>query len=184
MNEGGTMKNMVFSNLVMTNVPRPVFMTLCQQRASVDAPEEMYPMGSMENFIFRGIIVDNRELDKNSAIFITGMPGHYINNISFSDIQLHFSGGGSMQDADRLDIPEYTQDILKGWWPEFQLVGTLPASGIYARHVKGLTLQNVHIFTEANDARAPIVLEDVKSQFLGALMHNNFKISELGVELR
>lgn len=42
--EGGIMQNMTFSNLVMTNVPRPIFMTFCQQRACCDAPEEMAPM--------------------------------------------------------------------------------------------------------------------------------------------
>ena len=36
------------------------------------------PMESMRNFIFCNIIVDNSKLDKNSAFFITGLPGHDI----------------------------------------------------------------------------------------------------------
>jgi len=48
--EGGEMSNMVFSNLVMENVPRPIFMTFCQQRACVDTPEDVLePMNSMHN---------------------------------------------------------------------------------------------------------------------------------------
>ena len=31
MNEGGEMKNMVFTHLTMTNVPRPLFLTFCQK---------------------------------------------------------------------------------------------------------------------------------------------------------
>lgn len=182
MNEGGTMKNMVFSNLVMKNVPRPVFMTFCQQRACVDVPEEMYPMKYMGDMIFRGIQVDNRELDKNSAIFITGMPGFAIENLVFSDIQLNFSGGGTKEDAARTDLNEYTLDVLDGWWPEFHLVGTLPASGLYARHVKGLILNNVVINTSNPDARPPVVLEDVNAASMNMVLSNGVRLKGLDPE--
>lgn len=184
LNEGGVMKNMVFSNLVMKNVPRPIFMTFCQQRACVDAPEEMVPMQSMENFIFRGIIADNRELDKNSAIFITGLPGHQIGNIMISDLQLMFAGGGTREDAGRTNLKEYTLETLDGWWPEFHLVGTLPASGIYARHLEGLYMDNIIIQTTGSDARSPIVLEDVDHASVSNIILNNIDVSETGIEVR
>ncbi|MFC2112528.1 glycoside hydrolase family 28 protein [Bacteroidota bacterium] len=161
MNEGGEMKNMVFSNLVMKNVPRPIFMTFCQQRACVDSPEEMYPMKSMHGFIFRDIVVDNSQLDKNSGFFLTGMPGHYIEDIILKDIQMTVSGGGTEEDALREDLNEYTLEVLDGWWPEFRLVGTLPAYGIYARHLKNLSIENIHIKTISKDERPPVVFEDV-----------------------
>jgi len=174
MNEGGEMKNMVFSNLVMKNVPRPIFMTFAQQKACVDAPEEMYPMKSMHNFIFSNIIADNGELDKNSAFFITGMPDHYIENIIIKDVQFTVSGGGTQEDADKKDLKEYTLDVLDGWWPEFHLVGTLPASGIYARHIKGLQIENFHIQTVTDDLRPPLILDDVKHyQVKGASLNYN-----------
>ncbi len=72
MNEGGEMKNMIFSNLVMENVPRPVFMTFCQQRACVDSPMELAPMKAMHNFIFQNMIIDNSKLNKNATFFVTG----------------------------------------------------------------------------------------------------------------
>ena len=161
MNEGGEMKNMVFSNLVMKNVPRPVFMTFCQQRACVDAPEEMYPMNAMHNFVFSGIVVDNSELDKNSGFFLTGMPGHYIEDVIISDVQVTVSGGGTQEDAAREDLNEYTLEVLDGWWPEFHLVGTLPSHGIYARHLKNLYLENIHIRTISEEARPPVIFDDV-----------------------
>lgn len=160
MNEGGRMKGMVFSNLTMTNVPRPIFMTFAQQKACVDAPEEMYPMKSMSNFIFQNMIVDNSELDKNSAIFITGMPENYIENIQLKNIQMTVAGGGTKADALKDNHKEYTLDVLKGWWPEFHLVGTLPASGVYLRHVKNVVLNDVQLFTTSEDKRPPLVLKD------------------------
>ena len=30
------------------------------------------------------------------------------------------------------------QKLFNGWWPEVSLIGTVPAYGIYARHVKGV----------------------------------------------
>ncbi|TGV00977.1 glycoside hydrolase family 28 protein [Flavivirga rizhaonensis] len=172
MNEGGEMKNMVFSNLIMKNVPRPIFMTFCQQRAGVDTPEDMFPMKAMHGFIFNGLIVDNKELDKNSAIFITGMPNHYISNIQLTNVQMTVSGGGNKADAEKTDLNEYTLDVLKGWWPEFHLVGTLPASGIYARHISGLFINNVHIKTVLKDERPLVVFDDVVNHDIKQLYYN------------
>lgn len=161
MNEGGAMRNMVFSNLVMKNVPRPIFMTFCQQKACVDAPEEMAPMNEMGNFIFDGILVDNSMTDEHSAIFITGMPGNPITNIMLSDIQMVNGGGGTLEDAEKREFKEYTLETLEGWWPEYSLVGTLPAHGIFVRHVDGLSMDNVNIAIANVDMRPAIVLDDV-----------------------
>ena len=160
-NEGGEMKNMVFSNLIMENVPRPIFMTFCQQRASMETSDDfLEPLNRMHNFIFSNMVVDNSKGDKNSAIFITGMPDHYIEDITIRDIQFIVSGGGTKEDAKR-EINEYTLDVLTGWWPEFSKVGTLTASGIYTRHIKGLTLDNISIKTIQKDERKPLVIDDV-----------------------
>ncbi len=178
MNEGGEMKNMVFSNLTMKNVPRPIFMTFAKQKACVDAPETMYPMDAMHGFIFKNIIVDNRELDKNSAILITGITGTYIENVMLKDIFMTVAGGGTIEDAQKTDLKEYTLDVLKGWWPEFHLIGTLPAYGVYARHIKGLNIENVHLFTVNNDNRFPIAFDDVKDSLVRNVYANKKPIKE------
>ncbi|MFY0625801.1 MAG: glycoside hydrolase family 28 protein [Reichenbachiella sp.] len=181
MNEGGTMKNMVFSNLTMKNVPRPIFMTFAHQKACVDAPEEMYPMASMQNFTFSNIIADNRDLDKNSAIFITGMPDHDIENVIFRDIQFFTSGGGTKEDANKKILKEYTLEVLDGWWPEFHLVGTLPAHGIYARHINGLFIDNVQLNPLNEEQRPAVVLDDVKNSNISNIYSNNIKVEESAI---
>ncbi|WP_218972128.1 glycoside hydrolase family 28 protein [Labilibaculum filiforme] len=172
MNEGGSMKNMTFSNLVMKNVPRPIFMTFTQQKACVDAPDEMYPYKEMKNFIFQNIIADNTELDKNSAFFLTGMPGHKIENIILKDIQFFVSGGGTKEDAEKTDLNEYTLEVLKGHWPEFSLVGTLPASGVYLRHMENVFVDNFHLTVVGEDARKPIILNDVTNSEVSKFYRN------------
>ncbi|CDF79842.1 polygalacturonase (GH28) [Formosa agariphila KMM 3901] len=176
MNEGAEMKNMIFSNIVMKNVPRPIFMTFCQQRAGVDSPEHMLPMKSMHGFSFNNFIIDNRELDKNSVIFLTGMPNEYITDIQLNNIKMTVSGGGTSTDAKKTDFKEYTLETLGDWWPEFSKVGTLPASGIFARHIDGLFITNFQLTTINEDFRAPYVFDDVKHLNSKALYLNNREV--------
>lgn len=174
--EGGEMRNLSFTNLVMENVPRPIFMTFSQQRVCVDVPEGTYePLSRMHNMVFSNIVVDNRELDKNSCFFLTGYPGHDIENIILKDVQFTVSGGGTHEDAKK-QVKEYSLDVVKKHWPEFSLVGTLPASGLFARHIDGLTVENFHLFVEGKDARKPYILQDVKHAEIENFYQNKKKV--------
>lgn len=168
--EGAIMQNMVFSDLVMTNVPRPIFITFCQQRACCDAPEEMAPMKAMRQMVFSNILVDNQMCDQNSAVVMTGMPGHPIEGIRLHNIQLLVGGGGTLEEGARRNLPEYTVDTLKVWWPEYHLLdGAVPCHGIYARHVDGLTVQGMQVRPAKPDARPAIVCDDVSDLTLADL---------------
>lgn len=166
MNEGGEMKNMIFSNLIMQNVPRPVFLTFCQQRAWVDSPPGYAPMKRVRNIQFSNILVDYASSGKNAAFVVTGMPGFPVENLSFTDIHATFPGGGTAEDAKNV-LAEFTPANLidaqgRNRWPEYSLLrGTVPAFGLYARHVKGMALRNVDLDTKTPDARPAIVLVDV-----------------------
>ncbi len=161
--EGAAMRNMIFSNLVMKNVPRPVFLTFCQQRAWVDAPPELAPMQQVCNIQFSNIIVDSDTGGKDAAFIVTGMPMHPVEGITFSDIRATFPGGGTPEDAQNV-LAELTPENLNDRWPEYAgLRGTVPAHGLYARHVKGITLRNIDFSTNAADARPAVVLVDVSA---------------------
>ena len=178
MNEGAVMKNMIFSNLVMKNVPHPIFMTHCQQRACVDAPEELSPMKTMKGFIFENILAESDTCGKNSVIIISGMPGNPIEDITFSNIRMTNNGGGTSEDAARRTLNEFTPEVLNGWWPEVSLIGTVPAYGIYARHVKGLIIKDVSLTTSGIDLRPAIVLDDVSTASFSEVQANGDGISE------
>ncbi|WP_109831707.1 glycoside hydrolase family 28 protein [Reichenbachiella versicolor] len=163
--EGGEMRNMTFTNLVMENVPRPIFMTFSSQRAAMNYPEGIYePLKRMHSMIFSNIIVDNTQGDENSCFFLTGMPDHKIEDITIKDVKFLTAGGGSEELAQKKDLKEYSLDVVKKHWPEFRLVGPLPSYGIYARHIDGLTLQNISITTVNHDAREPVILDDVVNE--------------------
>src|ERR1700683_4927705 len=64
-------------------------------------------------------------------------------------------GKGSWK-GDPYNIPEMTRE-----YPEPSMLGILPAYGIYARHVKGLTLSGVTLKYKVRDERPAVVLDDV-----------------------
>ena len=123
--EGAVMRNMVFSNLIMHNVPRPVFMTFNRQRAGVDSPEPISDMGDMSGFTFDTMRVtsdpipagvdptsDDLQYDNNSgggihsAFIFTGVTGKRIRDIRLSNIDFEAPGGLS-EPLENTDLAEF-----------------------------------------------------------------------------
>jgi hypothetical protein len=164
------MSGMTFSNLVMRRVPRPVFMTFCQQRACVDAPRELAPMKAMIGFVFSDILVDSGQCGKDSAIVITGVPGHCIEDVTLRGIGLVTGGGGSAAEGAATSMPEFDTATLKDWWPEYYLFNRpVPCHGIYARHVRGLSISDVSIRPAHPDERPALVADDVSDLSIAGL---------------
>ena len=92
---------------------------------------------------------------------ITGMPDHYVKNVTLENIEIKYPGkankGLAYAPLSRLDsIPENAND-----YPEFSMFGELPAWGFYMRHVDNIKLKNIKLSIEDNDYRVPFVLDDV-----------------------
>jgi hypothetical protein len=84
------------------------------------------------------------------------VPGYFIEKVTFSGLHLTFPGGGSQEEA-QASVPE-----LRDRYPEYHMFGTLPAYGIYLRHVKGLSFEDVTLETAAPDLRPALAGEDVE----------------------
>ncbi len=89
------------------------------------------------------------------AGMVMGIPGHYIEDLTLNNIRIYFRGGASKE----LVSKEVPQNI--DMYPDPYRWKTMPAYGIYFRHVKGLKVYNV-IFRYMNkDERPAFVLDDV-----------------------
>jgi hypothetical protein len=77
-----------------------------------------------------------------------------------------YAGGGSAQLAAKRNIPQVSREYF-GVWSE-EPVGP-PAYGLYARRVKGLTLNNVRFTVATPDLRPAMVLDDVQDVAVHAL---------------
>jgi polygalacturonase len=161
MMEGAVMSNMLFTNLVMKNVPRPVFLTFNKQNASFDAHGDPPPMNRVHDIVFSNISVEDSIGGKSCGFIVTGMPDHPVENITFSNIHALLPGGGTAEEAKDV-LAEFTLENLKGRWPEVGgLRATVPAFGVYLRHVKGVTLRDIVIETAKPDGRPAVVAVDV-----------------------
>jgi hypothetical protein len=160
MNEGGKMDGMQFSNLIFKDVISAVFMTFNNYTVYVDGPPEPAPLQSMKNFRFSNFQITAKTNPKEIAkplIMLTGLPGHPIENVTFSNIAIMAQGGGSVADGAIRSIPE-----LARVRPEFTQFGkVVPAYGIYARHVKGLAFDHIVLETHTPEHRPAVICDDV-----------------------
>ncbi len=97
----------------------------------------------------------NRFVDWQMTSNLTGLPDVPIENITLRNVHLSLDGGCQSFNP---DVPDYS-----GGYPEVNVYGDiLPAKGIFFRHVRGLTLDNVTVTTERPDVREDFVFVDVE----------------------
>ena len=75
--------------------------------------------------------------------------------MSLSNILIEYKGGGTKEQAVRV-VPEDEKV-----YPEPGRFGIIPSWGMFARHVKGLTLDHVELRAAREDLRPAIILDEV-----------------------
>jgi polygalacturonase len=180
---GSRFENMSFSNLVMDGVTGPISINLGPRRPGVTAqtPSPSEPQeatgepGIVRNIAFRGVHArvvvpepfpdvpftsDYRPAEIKSCIALNGVD-MTIENISFDDVHVTFPGGGTTQEAAVRDVPKIAGEYFQN--------GVLPSYALYARNVRGLTLNNVRFEVSAAEARPAIVFDHVEDAAVNAL---------------
>jgi polygalacturonase len=107
----------------------------------------------MRNILISNVIADG--VDRLSGIQIMGLPEQPLEGIRLENIRLTSSGGGSARDA-----ALHPAELGTGY-PDPNRLGTMPAYGIFARHVRDLELANLHVDFRTDDLRPPIQCADV-----------------------
>jgi hypothetical protein len=103
--------------------------------------------------LISNVIADG--VDKMSGIQIMGLPEQPIEGVRLENIRLFSQGGGTTNDA-AINPPE-----LGTGYPEPGMMGTLPAYGLFARHVKNLELANIHLNFLTIDMRPAAAFTDI-----------------------
>jgi hypothetical protein len=184
-----TMENMVFSNLVMENVSCPISLRFGNHHYNGEQRDPAFPFGKMRNILFdniRASVLGEASLQKAIPLFyssypwkpppqpysgeerqcisICGIPGHPVEDVTLRGIQVTYPGGGTKEDAARRDLPE-----LEDRYPEYFMWGVLPAYGLYARHVRGLSLESVCFDLARPDRRPAAVCDDAEDVEISGL---------------
>jgi hypothetical protein len=173
-NEGAQFEDLAFTGIEMKQVCQP-FMVLASRFAfSAHGKSVRPPVGRIRNVRFKDIRVlagvgeyvgfkgygGKDDSFERLCSAVVSRPGTRIEDVSFTNIDITFPGGGTPELASRLDVGELLEssNYVK-WATPFD--GELPASALYLRHVKGVRLENVRLTVEKPDARAFIAGDDV-----------------------
>jgi Glycosyl hydrolases family 28 len=185
---GTRIENVSFSNLVMRNVTGPISIGLdSNYRRPANAQTPPRPNGVVRNLTFQGIRAtvvaegaqyadmpfrnNFRPGETRSCITLNGVGDEYLEGITMNDIHVTYGGGGTAEEAARRDIPKMAGEYFE--------LGTLPAYGLYARNVRGLTLHDVRFEVSAPDLRPAMVFDHVEDATVNGFAAQGNAHSEL-----
>jgi polygalacturonase len=150
--DGGKMEQINISNITMDGIQTPLFIKLGSRS---------HPTGSLKNILISNVLATTHS---QIPVCISGVPGFYIENVVIRDMIVNFMGGGTKGDAGHRDIAEKEKA-----YPENRMFGnTLPAYGMYVRHVKNITLDNIQFYLIRPDYRPAILFDDAQDITLRA----------------
>ena len=192
---GSRFENISFSNLLMNNVTGPISIGLGARRrrapddgaanAQTNLPsasetnteeDKSLPPGVVRNISFSNLRVTvAKPLPLTDAEYVsTYNPGeilscitlnaydeNYLENISFSGVHVTFPGGGTAEQAAVRDVPRVAG--------EYYSMGVPPSYALFARNVRGLTLDNVRFDMAAPDSRPAVVFDHVSDVAVNGL---------------
>jgi polygalacturonase len=148
--DGAIVEDIAITNITMRDlVDVPFFLRLGRR---MRGPEGT-PIGELRRVLISNIVVSN--CASRQAVLVTGIPGHYIEDVRFNNILILHQGGGTKEDA-AIQPPE-----LEDVYPDPNRFGPLPAHGFYIRHAKRIEIKDVGVRPTKPDLRPGFVLDDV-----------------------
>jgi hypothetical protein len=173
------MENVLFENIVMRDVTGPISVGLRSSprpNANPSATPATRPPGVVRNLRFSGIratvVAEGRQHpdlprpsrfrdgEQRTCIVVNGAGEDAVEDITFNDVHVTFGGGGTVAES-RREIPPVAGEYFE--------IGTPPAYGIYARNVRGLTLNNIRLAVATPDLRPAIVFDRVQDAAINGL---------------
>ncbi|TWU32540.1 glycosyl hydrolase family 28 protein [Novipirellula artificiosorum] len=152
---GGFIDGVLVESCTLSNIPSAMGVFL----GKVDDPywETYWPgkpkkqeYGSIKNITFRNITAKDMG---TFGVMLEGRSESKLENITFEDVQIESVGGGEVQEP----APE-----KPGAYPNLIYLydGNLGTWGMFSRHVDGLTLKEVYLWTKNKDPRPDLYLHD------------------------
>jgi polygalacturonase len=180
---GSRFENISFSNLVMRDVTGPISIGLGTEKSSVNKTVDT--PGIIRNISFNNIqatvvkpvpLRDAEFASKYnpgeifSCITLNAMDDVFLENISFNNVHVTFPGGGTTEQAGVRDVPKVAG--------EYYQIGIPPAYGMYARNVRGLSLQNIRFAMASPDLRPALIMDNVEDVTVNSLSAQGQKGAE------
>jgi hypothetical protein len=154
--DGGIIEDVVMDNITMRDITdTPFFIRL---NARMRGPEGT-PVGVCKRITLSNITVydvgGRPKFPEVGAGMVMGIPGYYIEDVTLSNIRIYYRAGAGKEAVNK-DVAENTD-----MYPDPYRWHSLPAYGMYFRHVKGLRVNDVVLRYMNRDERPAFVLDDV-----------------------
>lgn len=149
--DGGVMESVHLSDILIRGTRSPIYIRLATRNKRAGSAQAIPEGSGTRNILLENITAVDGGVYGSS---ITGVPGLPIQGITLRNVDLTGPGGvaeGGFQSEPNMPANGYPQG---GWF-------ALPASGLYLRHARQITLQHVRLTTETPDVRPSLVCVDV-----------------------
>jgi polygalacturonase len=166
-------RNLVFSNLILDDVTGPIGIHVSNRtRQGAASTERGYLRDITFNGIRAAVTAEGKQFpdmsfnqnyrpgETRQAIVLNAIGDAVLENITLQDVQVQYGGGGTAEEAAR-EVPQVAGEYFE--------IGTPPAYGLYARNVRGLSLNGVRFETGQPDRRPAVVLDGVEDARLAAV---------------
>lgn len=162
--DGGIIENVNISDITMQDVQTPIFVIMGRRNIGQAGNEDFYnsennkldpalKVGKVSNLTFKNITATSHSKMTSS---ISAAHGYYIENVVLENIKISTMGNGTLKEADT-PLSEYL-----GSYPENRMYGYVyPSSGLFLRHIKNVTLENIELTVRNEDYRPSVILDDV-----------------------
>lgn len=147
--DGGVMENILIQNIVMYDVATPFFIRIGLRARPFKSRQYAHQIGNASGISLNNISVHNARLPSS----IIGVSNKKITGVSVTNYTVNYS---TAQTA----IPFNKVPALEFEYPAANMFTNLPAFAMYCRDVDGLYLQDIKIFSSANDEQRPALVFD------------------------
>jgi polygalacturonase len=151
--DGAPIENIVFRNITFSDVGTPLFVLIGDRGARPAGAARR--IGSIDGVRFEHVRGTSPRHDWGSIVSGYAEPDgtlHRITNVTLDDVVATVQGGAGQVPA---DPPEYA-----GQYPDPNLWGAVPASGIFFRHTDGVVMTATTLTTDRTDARSVVTARD------------------------
>lgn len=161
-NDSGIIEDVKYRDIEISNAASPIFVLISDR---LRTGEKGVKPGKIRNISIENVTItkqrEGRRHEPISTATISGLPGATVDDMTLENVKIVYAGGGKKDDAKA--TPPYPSTRYQP-----RALGTRPAAGLFARHVRNLTLKNVTFDYETRDERPPLVLWDAQGVTLDA----------------
>jgi hypothetical protein len=152
--DGGILERVAIWSIRMANVRAPIFVRLARRGRGQELPTA----GALRDVSIWDVVATGALV----ASSVTGIRDAMAERVSLRRLRVRAAGGGTTPAS--LQMPE-----MERRYPDATMFDELPASALYARHVAGLTVEDVELTLDRPDTRPALVLDDVRALRVRAL---------------